>query len=182
MTIDLQPTLVGDTITLRPLNSEDFDSLYQAASDPLIWEQHPDSNRYQRDIFHERFFVGAIASGSAFAVVDNSSGRIIGSSRFYELKDEFDIEKSALSVGYTFLARSHWGNGTNQEMKALMLNYAFKSVATIWFHVGDTNWRSRKAVEKLGATLSHDESRELDGKPFVQLYYRLAISAYSNNR
>lgn len=167
--LDLQPTLLGRTITLRPLKIDDFEALYKAASDPLIWEQHPDSERYKRDVFRERFFDGAIASGGALAVLENATQRIIGSSRYYDC----DFHKRELAVGYTFLERRHWGIGTNGEMKELMLAHAFNWAGTIWFHVGKTNLRSRKAVEKLGAVLSHEEERKLEGKPFVQLYYRL---------
>ncbi|MEE4192457.1 MAG: GNAT family N-acetyltransferase, partial [Halieaceae bacterium] len=81
---DLQPTLVGDRITLRPLEERDFEALHAAASDPMIWEQHPDNTRYQRDAFEARFFRGAIASGGALAVIANDSGEVIGSSRYYE--------------------------------------------------------------------------------------------------
>lgn len=172
--IDLQPTLVGKTITLRPLQPEDFESLHEAASDPLIWELHPDSSRYKRDIFEERFFIGAIASRGALAVIENETGRIIGSSRYYE----WNPDKQEISIGYTFLERAHWGNGSNKEMKALMLNHIFSYANTVWFHVGEENLRSRKAVEKLGATLSHSEERELEGRPYVQLYYELNASVY----
>lgn len=173
--IDLQPTLIGKTITLRPLLSEDFAFLYEAASDPIIWEMHPDSSRYKRDAFKERFFLGAISSGGALAILDNESGRIIGSSRYYEWKPD----QQEVSIGYTFLERSQWGNGTNKEMKELMLNHIFSYARTAWFHVGEINLRSRRAVEKLGATLSHKEDRELEGRPYVQLYYKLSASTYS---
>jgi len=59
---DLQPTLIGKAISLRPLRAEDFEALYAAASDPLIWEQHPEPLRYQRPVF-EGFFASALASG-----------------------------------------------------------------------------------------------------------------------
>lgn len=172
--IDLQPTLVGKKITLRPLLREDFSDLYQAAADPAIWEIHPDSSRYKRDIFEERFFVGAIASGGALAVLDNASGQIIGSSRYYKWNP--DLKK--ISIGYTFLERAQWGIGINKEMKELMLNHIFSHAHTVWFHVGEINLRSRKAVEKLGAILSHKEDRELEGRSYVQLYYKLSASAY----
>ncbi len=172
--IDIQPVLIGKRITLRPLRSGDFSALYEAASDPKIWELHPDSSRYQRGIFEERFFLGAMASGGALAVVDNETGRIVGSSRYYE----WNAQLQEIAIGYTFLQRTHWGAGTNQEMKALMLNHAFAQVSMVWFHVGEINLRSRRAVEKLGATLSHKEDRELDGKPYVQLYYKLDAARY----
>lgn len=172
--IDLQPVLTGKQIALRPLLPEDFSALYQVASDPLIWQMHPDSSRYQRDVFEARFFTGAIASGGALAVLDCESGRIVGSSRYYKWRPQ----QQQISIGYTFLEQAQWGNGANREMKALMLNHIFSSARTVWFHVGETNLRSRKAVEKLGATLSHKEDRKLEGKPYVQLYYSLTAAAY----
>lgn len=175
--IDLQPTLIGKTITLRPLLHEDFSALYEAASNPVVWQMHPDSSRYKRDVFEERFFIGAIASGGALAVLDNETGRIVGSSRYYK----WNPDEQAISIGYTFLEHDRWGTGTNREMKELMLNYIFAFAVTIWFHVGETNLRSRKAVEKIGATLSHKEDRELKGAPYVQLYYKLSASQYTAN-
>lgn len=168
-TLDLQPTLIGETITLRPVENEDFEALYEAASDPLIWEQHPDILRYQRDVFRDRFFQGALECGGALVVVENETGSIVGSSRYYE----WDPDKRELAIGYTFLERKHWGTITNTEMKQLMLDHAFTQASRVWFHVGESNMRSRRAVEKLGATLSYSEQRELDGTPFVQLYYQL---------
>lgn len=172
--IDLQPTLIGETITLRPLKSADFPALYQAASDPKIWEQHPDSTRYECDAFEERYFLGAVASGGALVALENSTGRIIGSSRYYE----WNPDKQEIAIGYTFLEQQHWGTRTNREMKQLMLDHVFKQARLVWFHVGEINLRSRRAVEKLGAILSHQEERELDGKAYVQLYYKLDASMY----
>lgn len=173
--IGLQPTLLGKNITLRPLLIEDFSDLYQAAADPIIWELHPDSSRYKRDIFKERFFDEAIASGGALAIIDNESGRIIGSSRFYK----WNPDNKEISIGYTFLERAQWGSGTNKEMKRLMLDHIFSYADTVWFGVAEINLRSRRAVEKLGAALSHRENRELEGQSYVQLYYQLSSSTYS---
>ena len=173
--LEFQPILTGRNITLRPLGTDDFPGLFQAASDPAIWEQHPDSTRYKREVFRERFFSGAITSGGAVAVIDNRTGGIIGSSRYYD----WDPGKRELAIGYTFLVREHWGTGTNREMKELMLAHAFKHAVLVWFHVGRANLRSRRAVEKLGATLSHEEERDLVGEPFVQLYYKLYASAWN---
>lgn len=167
--INLQPELTGQTLRLRPLKPEDFEGLYLAASDPLVWEMHPDSQRYKRDVFQQRFFDGAIASGGALAIEELDTARIIGSSRYYE----WDAETTEIAIGYTFIARDHWGIGTNTELKDLMLGYIYQWASAVWFHVGKDNIRSRKAVEKLGAVLTHDEQRELDGKSFIQLYYKL---------
>ncbi len=172
---ELQPTLVGQRVTLRPLRQDDFEALHAAASDPQIWEQHPDNTRYQRDAFEARFFRGAIASGGALAVIASDSNEVIGSTRYYE----WDPAESSICIGYTFLITDHWGDGTNSEMKDLMLRHAFSFADTVWFHIGEDNLRSRRAVEKLGAELVQSEAAEVEGKPFNKLYYRLPRSAYN---
>ena len=142
----LQPVLNGQLLELRPLRLDDFQDLYEVASDPLIWEQHPHSNRYQEQVFR-KFFRDALSSGGALIAIDSQTGRVIGSSRY----DGYDKEKSQVEIGWTFLARSHWGGIYNGEMKRLMLEHAFKFVNNVIFVIGTQNFRSQKAVEKLGA-------------------------------
>jgi RimJ/RimL family protein N-acetyltransferase len=148
MTVDLQPFLKGQLLELRPLRPEDFDRLYAAASDPLIWEQHPTQDRYKEEMFRT-FFREALESGGALIAIDSKDGRIIGSSRFHG----YDPQKSEIEIGWTFLARSHWGGAYNREMKQLMLRHAFQFVASVIFVIGPRNMRSRKAVEKIGGIL-----------------------------
>jgi N-acetyltransferase len=143
---DLQPTLTGDLIELRPLRGEDFDALFAVASDPLIWEQHPESDRWTEPVFR-RFFRGAIESGGAFLVLDRRNGRVIGSSRFAA----YNEAQSEIEIGWTFLARSYWGGEYNGEMKRLMLTHAWRFVRRVVFRVGPNNRRSRRALEKIGA-------------------------------
>jgi RimJ/RimL family protein N-acetyltransferase len=146
MPFDLQPTLTGSLLHLRPLKPEDFHPLYAVASDPLIWEQHPHFDRYKKDVF-EKFFQIALDSRGAFTVIDNKTNQVIGSSRFTELNEE----KSEIEIGFTFLARSHWGGLYNREMKSLMLAHAFQFVRTVIFLVGPKNLRSQRALAKIGA-------------------------------
>jgi RimJ/RimL family protein N-acetyltransferase len=142
MPFDLQLTLGGELLTLRPLRPDDFEALYAVALDPLIWEQHPASDRHQRDVFEE-FFQEALACGGAFLVFDNASGAVIGSSRYFG----YDGEKSEIEIGWTFLARSHWGGRCNAEMKRLMLAHAFQFVRRVVFLVGPQNLRSQNVAE-----------------------------------
>jgi N-acetyltransferase len=146
MSFDLQPTLKGRLVELRPLRPDDFDILYSVASDPLIWEQHPEPDRCKEEVFR-KFFAGALNSGGALIAFDTRASKVIGSSRFYG----YDAEKSEIEIGWTFLARSHWGGKYNKEMKELMLRHAFKFVKKVVFLVGQQNLRSQKAVEKIGA-------------------------------
>jgi len=142
---DLQPNLKGELIELRPLRPEDWNDLFAVASDPLIWEQHPESDRYKEEIF-KVFFREALECRGAFVIVDTTSQQIIGSTRFYG----YDPEKSEIEIGWTFLARKYWGGRYNRELKQLMLDHAFKFVESVVLLVGENNIRSQKATEKVG--------------------------------
>lgn len=146
MKVNLQPTLENEFVKIQPLQESDFERLYAVACDPLIWEQHPNKDRYKREVF-ENFFKGAIESGGAFLVFDKQTNEVIGSSRYYDYNP---LNKSVL-IGYTFFARSHWGSKYNPALKNLMLQYAFKFVDYVIFHIGANNIRSQKAIERLGA-------------------------------
>ena len=160
MNFDLQPTLQGSLIELRPLKPEDFEALLQAASDPLIWEQHPEPDRYKREIF-QRYFDSGLASKGALVVIDRKSGRIIGSSRYHDLK----AEESEIEIGFTFLEREFWGGTYNGQLKSLMLKHAFRFVKRVVFVVGENNLRSQKALEKIGARfLKRVERSSRDGR------------------
>ena len=160
---DLQPRLENPWIRLRPLLPTDFEPLYAAASDPLIWEQHPNPNRYQRAVF-ETYFQGAIESGGALLIADNQTGQIIGSSRYYDL----DETRATIAIGYTFIARQYWGRDYNRRLKTLMLDHAFQFVATVVFHVGADNTRSRMAMQKLGGQLIGEIAVAYYGEPSRQ--------------
>jgi len=160
MPFELQPTLDGELVLLRPLRPEDFDALYAVASDPLIWEQHPQPERCQEPVFRE-FFRGAMESGGAFLALDKQDGRVIGSSRYFG----YDEAASEIEIGWTFLARSHWGGRYNGEMKRMMLQHAFRFVRNVVFMIGPNNIRSRRAVERIGGVLIG--TREVQGRESV---------------
>jgi RimJ/RimL family protein N-acetyltransferase len=142
------------------------------ARDPLVWAQHPDQTRHVRDGF-ERFFANAV-SGGALAVVDRATGRIIGSTRYYEWQPAL----REVAVGYTFLAREYWGGRANREMKRLLIQHAAPHAAAIWFHVGKQNMRSRRAMEKLGAVAAFEAQRPQNGEMVDFIYYRIEPRAW----
>jgi RimJ/RimL family protein N-acetyltransferase len=145
---ECQPTLEGERLTLRPLLATDHDALYAVAKDPLIWTQHPYHDRWRSDVFR-RFFDAGLASRGALVAIDRAAGAIVGSSRY----GHHDAAAREIEIGWTFLARSHWGGTYNAEMKRLMLDHAFRFVDTVVFTVGAGNLRSRRAVEKIGGVL-----------------------------
>jgi RimJ/RimL family protein N-acetyltransferase len=162
MPFDRQPVLKGTLVELRPLRAEEFDDLYAAASDPLVWEQHPVRDRYKEEIFRH-YFREALESRGALVSIDTVTGRVVGSSRFHV----YDPEKSEIEIGWTFLARSHWGGVYNGEMKQLMLRHAFQFVSSVIFVIGPRNLRSQKAVEKIGGVRAGSRSDDMGLESFV---------------
>ena len=166
--MELQPVLEGPRLRLRPLKAADFDALYAAASDPLIWEQHPAPNRHERRVFEE-FFDRALRSRGALAVIDKATKKIVGTSRYYDLEG-----RDSVCIGFTFLTRAYWGGAYNRELKFMMLDHAFGAVRRTLFHVGPNNLRSRRALEKIGAKLvGRLERTKPDGSPDPTVVYEI---------
>jgi RimJ/RimL family protein N-acetyltransferase len=162
--VNLQPTLENDLIILRPLRENDFEVLYKVAKDPLIWEQHPNRDRYKRVVYTE-FFRDSIESKGALIVIDKSSNSIIGSTRF---KPVNNVE-NAVEIGWSFLSRNYWGGQYNKSMKKLMIDYAFESMEDIIFYIDKNNIRSQKAVEKIG------------GRRIIETHLKHLIKASKND-
>ena len=172
--MNLQPILEDDVIVARPLTANDFETLYEVASDPEIWEQHPSKTRYQKDVY-TTFFEGALKSGGAFIIYDKKSEEAIGGSRFYNHNEK---EKS-IFIGYTFYAKKYWGTGVNHRMKRLMMDYAFKFVDKIIFHVGAFNFPSQKSIEKLDVEKTGEELVEYYGEqPRLNFVYVMRKEKY----
>lgn len=158
--MNVQATLENENVKLVPLNPNDFEELFSVASDPKIWEQHPNKDRYQREVF-EKFFQGAIESKGAFKIMDKSSNEVAGSTRFYD----YNPDENSIFIGYTFYATKFWGSKLNPQVKKLMLDYIFQFVDKVNFHVGKDNIRSQKAMEKLGAKKVDEVNVAYFGEP-----------------
>ena len=156
----LQPTLENENVLLQSLKESDFERLYHVASDPKIWEMHPNKNRFEREVF-KNFFNGAMISEGAFIIIDKESGEVAGSTRFYS----HDQAENSIFIGYTFYGTKFWGSKLNPQVKKLMLDYIFQYVDLVKFHVGAENWRSRKAMERLGAENRGKISVAYHGEP-----------------
>jgi RimJ/RimL family protein N-acetyltransferase len=160
MAINFQPTLQNNLIRLQPLQPVHFEQLYQVAADPLVWEQHPNKNRYQREVF-QNYFEGALQSNGALLILDTTTNEAAGCSRFYD----YDENDSSVFIGYTFFGRKFWGKGFNPASKQLMLDYAFQFVDTVKFHIGANNTRSQIAIDRIGAVKVKEIEVAYHGEP-----------------
>ena len=168
MSFDSQPTRNGTLVELRPVRPEDYGDLYAVAADPLIWEQHPVKSRHEEAGFRE-FFAEALASGGALLAIDAETRQVIGYSRFHGYSEK----RNEIEIGWTFLARSHWGGAYNKQLKQLMLRHAFQFVSSVVFIVGPDNIRSQRAVEKNGGAIEPEPDAE------GRLVYRITASAFA---
>jgi len=164
-----QPHLAHPLVDLRPATGADWPALYAAASDPGIWAGHPANDRWQEPVFRA-FFDDGLASGGMLVARDPGSGAVIGASRF----DAGRCEPGEIEIGWTFLARSHWGSRTNHAMKALMVGHALTTMERVMFMIGETNIRSRTAVERIGGTLTtRTHTAQLSTGPVVHVIYTI---------
>ncbi|RYD97859.1 MAG: N-acetyltransferase [Sphingomonadales bacterium] len=156
--MDLQPTLAGELVVLRPTVAADWDDLFAVAADPLIWEVHPAHDRWQEPVFR-RYFEDALASGGGLTILDKASGKVIGASRYAFP----DAARAEIEIGWTFIARDYWGGIYNREIKRLMLDHIHQFFDGAVFVVGERNVRSRRAMEKIGGILQEGRIERGDG-------------------
>lgn len=178
MLLNTQPILENEKVILYPLKEDDFEALYAVAADAKIWEQHPNKDRWKRDVFHT-FFEGAMQSKGAFKIVDKETGKVAGSTRMYD----YNEKENSILIGYTFYATEYWGKGFNRSVKALMLDYLFQFVTEVYFHVGAQNVRSQIAITRVGAKKVGQQEVAYFGEPDkLNFVYRITRREWTSPR
>jgi RimJ/RimL family protein N-acetyltransferase len=176
------PELRDERVTLVSLVHEDFDELYQAASDPLIWEQHPNKDRWKKENF-SNYFEGAISSQCAFKIIDNETQKVIGSTRIYD----YNPSNKSILIGYTFIIREFWGTGVNHHVKHMLISHLFSQklmdIEHIDFHIGANNVRSQISITRIGAKKIGEIEVAYYGEPSKLNYvYRITKQLYIQPR
>lgn len=167
MKIDWRPvSLENSLIRLIPIVEADFDVLFEVASDPLIWEQHPLKDRYKKEVF-QIYFDGILNDGYAFLIIEKATNTIIGSTSYYN----YNPIDSSITIGYTFLARHYWGKAYNKSSKKLLIDYAFQFVDKVYFYIGEKNIRSQIAILRNGAKKVDEVYLNGNGDPILHYVY-----------
>lgn len=150
---DLRASLEGRIVTVEPLASEHEAGLIAAAGEPELFEWMPLDMASSADAVR-RWLQAALENAEAgrevpYAVSDRSSGEVLGSTRFLELR----AEHLRVEIGWTWLTRSAWSTGANVETKLLLLSRAFEhaGLRRVEFKTDSRNQRSRGALIALGA-------------------------------
>jgi hypothetical protein len=163
-----QPVLENELVLLRPLQHTDYEELYEVASDPLIWEQHPVYSRHKREEYDD-FFKESLESGQSLVMIDKETNKIFGSTRYYD----YDPDNSSVKIGGTFLDRAHWGGTYNFSNKLLLLDYAFQFVDKVIFEIAEENIRSQKATSRFGVEEAEHFMKDIKGKKYPYIAYKL---------
>ena len=147
------PTILeGETIKLIPLERGHFDELFAAASDTKLWAFTP-SDCSQRETFDATydFALSERDKGNhyPFVIVRKATNEIIGSTRLFDI---FPADKK-LEIGWTWIVEKFQGTQVNFECKLLLLTFCFEVLECrrVQLKTDETNLRSRKAIEKIGA-------------------------------
>jgi RimJ/RimL family protein N-acetyltransferase len=159
-------TLEGAHVRLEPLSFDHVAGLTAAASGPRETFAHtwvPQGDEAMRRYVEEVLALHGLGAAVPFATVQRASGRVVGSTRFFNLEyfrwpqgsRKPPEPPDAVEIGWTWLAPEAQRTAVNTEAKLLMLTHAFESwkVVRVNLRTDALNARSRAAIERLGAKL-----------------------------
>ena len=155
LAFDPHPTLLsGRLVRLEPLQRSHAAGLFAAGQDPEIWRYM--MNAAFATVTEATQWIEAAqaaqAAGTelAFATVRQSDGRVVGSTRFLDIRRP----NRALEIGSTWIAREAQRSGINTEAKSLMLRHAFENLGAVRVQLktDERNQQSRAAIARLGAS------------------------------
>lgn len=147
-----QVTLEGSFVRLEPLSLHHRDGLFAAISDGELWNLYFTLVPHPKDIdafFEQAKKNHALGDGLAFAIVEKSSAKVVGSTRYMKSNSE----NKRVEIGFTFLGQSWQKTRVNTEAKYLLLRYAFEELLLnrVELITDYLNSRSRNAIVRLGA-------------------------------
>jgi RimJ/RimL family protein N-acetyltransferase len=156
--------------------------LYAAASDKRLWELIPVDctipGRFT-EVYNTALMEREKGSQYPFVIMHKPSGKIIGSTRLFELYPD----DKKLEIGWTWITVDYWGTTVNLECKFMLLHFCFEELGArrVQLKTDELNTRSRKAIEKIGASfegvLRKDRIKE-NGESRSAAYYSILDSEW----
>ncbi|WLD94224.1 GNAT family N-acetyltransferase [Alkalihalobacillus sp. AL-G] len=145
-------TLKGEHVTIRPMEKEDLDELYNASGHEEIWSYMPMNitSKSDMELLIDQALEGRQKGNDfPFVIHDNKLGKLVGSTRFL---DTSEVSRN-LEIGWTWLSPDVWRTPVNTECKYLLLMHCFESLKTIRVQLktDGRNIRSQNAIERIGA-------------------------------
>ncbi len=142
-------TLEFNGVRLEPLSPAHAHGLRAAASDGELWKLRVTSVPEPQRV--DQYIAGALATPDrvAFAVIDVSSGAVVGTTSYHDIVPEID----RVEIGWTWYAKSRQRSHVNTSCKLLLLSHAFDTLgcAVVGLRTDNFNVASQTAIERLGA-------------------------------
>jgi RimJ/RimL family protein N-acetyltransferase len=160
--------LAGWGVRLEPLSKAHAEALQQASADGEIWKLHyttaPGPDLESVNAYIDIALNGQLKGECQPYVVINDTGKVLGSTRYYDIDDA----TPTCAIGYTWYAARAQRTHVNSACKRLLLAYAFdvKQATAVYFHTSHLNSRSQTAITRLGAKMDgilRQHKRHKDG-------------------
>jgi RimJ/RimL family protein N-acetyltransferase len=175
-------TLSGTVIRLEPLRPHHFAGLLAAGQDESIFTHLAATLNTTEAV--DAFLMAALAAEAkgeqyAFAVVRQSDGQMLGSTRFMDVAES----QKNVEIGWTWYVKEAWGTAVNPEAKLLLLQHAFDTwgAKRVCWKTDERNLRSQAAIKKLGATYEgtfRNHMRRRDGSWRNTVYFSVIDSEW----
>ena len=111
--IEFKINLENDIVSLIQTQEKHFEELYIVGNNPVIWEQHLDSDRWKLDNFRKYIDGGLNNKEGSYTIIDKKINEVIGTTRYYS----FNQEELSVKIGYTFISNKYWGTEMNYQIK-----------------------------------------------------------------
>ena len=148
------PNLENNRVKLTLLDLSNYKHLTQIAQEEKLVQYSPtkvdtpeDLKDYVQTAVDNYYHKTAIP----FIIFDKQKNAYAGCTRYMNI----NWKNKVLEIGSTWIGREFQGTGLNKNMKFLMLEYAFETLKfdKVAFRADERNIPSRRAIEKIGATL-----------------------------
>ncbi len=151
--MNIEPvTLKGERVTLIPLKIEHLDGLFDAIIHEDVWAYRLEKITTKEGL--QKFMQTALDGEKereiyAFTIIDNDTGKIIGTTRFADISPENHF----LEIGWTSISPEVMRSKVNTECKYLLLKHCFDTLGTVrvCFKTLSINKRSQNAILRIGA-------------------------------
>ena len=151
--MQVQPvTLRGHGLRLEPLALAHEDGLRAAAADGQLWRLRVTSvpePEATRAYIETALRMQALGSRLPFAVIDEASGQVLGSSSYHDILPQV----ARLEIGYTWYAQRVQRSHVNTGCKLMLMAHAFDTLGcqVVGWRTDNFNFASQRAIERLGA-------------------------------
>src|SRR5215469_4499433 len=144
--------LETERVRLEPLTENHLPDLMAHCADQALWELVYADNPFTNEADAQSWLREALDDPQfyAFAIIDKTTNRAIGSTRYGDIHTEHKKRE----IGWTFIAQSHWRTHVNTECKYLLIRHAFEvlDLNRVALKANGKNMRSRNAMARFGAS------------------------------